>query len=160
VKIEQHPELTLEEMDDRKTHEKYGITNNFWNYFFPELTDDLRHILLEGSLKKLDHRSAKLLFWEQKGILISAFKRVGFERIRRMHESIKIFLELDAEWKRRVGDNPMRICYGHRRIPESALIPEEEKKRYTKAEIDFENTLRVLALELYKEGVPFLDIHG
>lgn len=47
-----------------------------------------------------------------------------------------------------------------RYIPESPLIPDEEKRVYIKAQVEETNTLRSLAIELAKDGVPFSAMHG
>lgn len=160
-KITEQPTVTLENQD------KHGTTNNFWNQFFPEIRMGIKNNLAEGSLAKEKESSynmlrygPSLLYWQMKDILMPAFEKIGYNRIKKMHTSLETYLELDREWKQRLGENPHRLWYGAASIPESPLIPEEEKYIYTAAELDFTNTLRVLALELVDRGVPFSNMHG
>ncbi|MCC6563980.1 hypothetical protein IT087_03745 [Candidatus Uhrbacteria bacterium] len=156
--IERHPELTEEELS-KQDHSTFGTTNNFWQRFFPEIRVNVKTSIESGKIPANNPYEQNILYWQMKELLIPAFKNVGFDRIKRMHESLTLFLELDKEWKTRLGANPDGLWYGSSHIPESKLISEEEKQTYKKANLETTNTLRRLSLELAKEGVPFLSMY-
>lgn len=156
-KIQDYPTLNLEEIKS-ENDARFGTTNNFWCDFFFDTCNHIKKDLDEGHLPR-DFGDKQLLYWYIKGILLQAFNRVGFERIKRMHQALETFLMLDREWKRRIGDHPGGLLYGINFIPKSLLISDKERRDYIQSYIEVTNTLRLLALELVKEGVPFSAIH-
>lgn len=155
--LQAHPMLSLEEMKTQD-HGRLGTTNNFWNDFFPDVCEGIKEKLKQGHLPE-GFPAMQLIYWQIKDILMPAFGRVGFDRAKRMHQAIKTFETLDREWKQRVSGSPTGIPYGIRFIPESPLIPDEEKVAYIQSELEFKNTLRLLAIEITKSGIPFAAMH-
>lgn len=140
--IREKPELTYEEMTSYDSPKEFGDTNNFWRAFFP--------------------RAPKYMAWLREGSLRKGFEKIGYRRAKRMHEAIERYIELDAEMKQFANDNPRALYYGSDSVshdPRFQNFPSSKKKEYADAELEFTNSLRVLAMAMVDEGVPFLELH-
>ena len=158
-KIREHPELTFEELVGKDRDEKYGHTNNFWRLFYPGYIDGVREAIKEGKVVK-----GRLVIWQQEGHLMPAFQKVGYRRIKRLHEALADYVRLSDYFKELQGDNPMSLGYSSRQIfsdPERfSKIAPKDKEKYFEAELEMTNALRSLSLALMDEGVGFYEMAG
>jgi len=154
AKIKAHPELTPEEAVSYDSHEKYGITNNFWNSFFPGVAQKIRESLNNGEIP----RYKPIFYWQQRGFLMQAFERVGFSRVKRMHEALVRYGELVIQAKEITGEKNGYMAEAYLAsdtCKASKKIPPEIIKEYRRVRLEVDNTLRVLAIELGELGVAF-----
>jgi hypothetical protein len=155
-KIVEHPELTEEEYARSTT--RYGTTNNFWQDFFPNVTDIIKKSLADGELPDKNLMYNDTFYFQQTGALWKAFSEIGFERVQKMHDALQRYLELDKKWKKMAGESPTTLWHDSWQL-ESSPLSQEERAEFRDCALEFTNTLRRLAIVLRKEGISAKMMH-
>lgn len=159
-------------------NQKDGLgTNNFWTDFFPDVVEKLNKQLLEIPYEEIIKPKFKsieevvefnrtvrtrfdlpfLVFLNEKGILFDAFKEVGFERIKKMHEAIVEHIEIYNKWKRLLGVSEYNWI--SKDLMQSSHISDESRKKFENCTLEFYNTLMKLFVALADRGVILRSMH-
>ncbi len=156
-KLRAKPELTFEEYKAQHYHqsqevmpEYYVDLNNWWSRFRPGTVENIQDFLNRGHVPH-----AYIYDWLKDGTLMNAFSNIGYDRSRQMIEDIRRCRELDKEYKQRLGQSPLGLVAAadyYRSLMEegqSTVITNEELDELEQMWFRFENSLRVLALEMH-----------
>jgi hypothetical protein len=157
-RVAQYPEIPEEQfVDFLYNTNKYGMTNNFWRQLFPDNALFIKGKLLKGEIP--GSVEARFFYWQQKGYLMKAFEIVGFDRIKKMHDAFKLYFELDKKWRELGNEDSLGLPHSSWQLEHSPL-DEKDRKLFLRAQCEYTNTLRLLAIELQKMGVSASWIFG